>query len=187
MLLACALLLGLAWPAPLGGGSSGKTFLTVEEALDQAFPECRIERRTEFLDEHEAERVAELAHGELSSRVVRPYVARRDGKLVGTAYFDAHRVRTKNEVLMLVVAPDGRLARVEVLSFAEPIEYLPRPTYYAQFAEKRLSDDLEREVRGVAGATLSCKAASEATRRVLAVHRVLGERTARDAPPAGSR
>jgi hypothetical protein len=41
--------------------SNGKTFLTVEEALELAFPGCKIERRTEYLDEREGKRVEELA------------------------------------------------------------------------------------------------------------------------------
>ena len=173
-----ALLLALALAAPQAG--PGKVYLTPDEALALAFPECTIERRTEYLDKAEAKRVEALAHGALEGRVVRPYVATKDGKLVGTAYFDAHRVRTKNEVLMLVVASDERLKRIEVLSFAEPAEYLPKPAFYAQFAGKRLSDELAvgRDVRGVAGATLSANAASGAVRRALAVQRVLAERAA---------
>jgi hypothetical protein len=164
-------------------GGSGKVFLTVDEALALAFPECQIERGTEALSEAELERARVLAGAPLDSRVARPYVARRAGVLVGTAYFDAHRVRTKNEVLLLVVAPDERLRRVEVLSFAEPIEYLPNAAFYAQFvgkglapaAEKR-SLTLDQDLRRVAGATLSAQAAAEAARRTLAVHRVLAER-----------
>jgi hypothetical protein len=160
--------------------SPGKVFLTPDEALALAFPECVVERRTEYLTRDEEKRVESVLHAELDGRVVRPYVATKDGKLVGTAYFDAHRVRTKNEVLMLVVAPDERLKRVEVLSFAEPAEYLPKPVFYAQFAGKRLGDELTvgRDVRGIAGATLSANAAAGAARRALAVHRVLAERVA---------
>jgi hypothetical protein len=180
-MLALLLLLGSS-----PGGGSGKIFLTVEEALALAFPECRMERATEYLSEPEAERVEELARVELSGRVVRPYVARRDGAVVGTAYFDAHRVRTKNEVLMLVVGPDARLARVEVLAFAEPLEYLPKGAFYAQFTGQRLDDELflERDIRGVSGASLSAEAATAAARRTLAIHRVLGERRPPPPPPA---
>ena len=164
-------------------GSAGKVFLTVEEALALAFPECRIERATEYLSPAEAERVATLARSELAGRVVRPYRAYLEDKLVGTAYFDAHRVRTKNEVLMLVVGPDERLKRVEVLAFAEPLEYLPKTSFYAQYAGRALDDrlELERGIRGVAGATLSAESATAASRRALARHRVLGERHARPA------
>ena len=174
MLAAALCLLGLC---SASGDAAGKVFLTVEEALELAFPGCKVERGTEYLSVAEERRAEELARGELDGRVVRPYVATRDGKVVGTAYFDAHRVRTKNEVLMLVVDPDARLRRVEVLAFAEPPEYLPRATFYAQYAGKRLDAlDPKRGIRGVAGATLSAEAATAASRRALAVHRVLAER-----------
>lgn len=174
-MLALALTLLALGPA---AGSSGKVFLTLEEALALAFPECRIERATEYLSEAEETRVEELARGELPGRVVRPYRAYKGDVLVGTAYFDAHRVRTKNEVLMLVVGLDQRLKRVEVLAFAEPLEYLPKASFYAQYAGRRLDDQLElqRGVRGVSGATLSAASATAAARRALALHQILAER-----------
>jgi hypothetical protein len=175
-----ALLLAALACVSVAEGGAGKVFLTVEEALALAFPDCEVERTTAFLSEAEARRVEELAKSSLEGRVVRPYVARRKGALVGTAYFDAHRVRTKNEVLMLVVAPDERLTRVEVLAFAEPLEYLPKANFYAQYAGRRLDEvDLKRDIRGVSGATLSAESATAAARRALSVHRVLAER----APP----
>lgn len=160
-------------------GASGKVFLTPEEALALAFPDCRIERATEYLSEDEEKHAVELGRERLASRVVRPYRAYREGRLLGTAYFDAHKVRTKNEVLMLVVGPDARLRRVEVLAFAEPLEYLPRANFYAQFPGRGLDAelDLKRGIRGVSGATLSAESATAAARRTLAVHRVLAERS----------
>jgi len=189
-LLAILLAFGTAAPPSPGGEGAGKVFLTPEEALTLAFPECEIERRTEYLSEPEEHRIEALARAELAGRVVRPYVARKHGELVGTAYFDAHRVRTKNEVLMLVIGPDERLKRVEVLSFAEPLEYLPRANFYAQFTGQRLDDelDLKHAIRGVAGASLSASAATAAARRALAVQRVLAERAApAPSPPAPPR
>lgn len=166
----------LALCAPAVGG--GKAFLTVDEALELAFPDCKVERQTEFLSEEEEKRIEALAGSPLPSRIARPYLARRKGKIVGTAYFDAHRVRTKKEVLMLVVGPDERLRRVEVLAFAEPLEYLPKGSFYAQFVGQALEEglELERDIRGIAGATLSAGAATAAARRTLAIHRILRER-----------
>lgn len=171
-----ALLLSLA--TLCGDASGGKVFLTADEALALAFPGCAIERRTVYLTEAEEERARELAQVPLETRIVRPYVATKDGALVGTAYFDAHRVRTKNEVVMFVVGPDSRLGRFELLAFAEPPEYIPRPAFYAQFQGKKLDDelDLKRGIRGVAGATLTVRATTEAARRVLALHAVVGRR-----------
>lgn len=176
-MLALALTLVLLAPGE-PAGAAGKVFLTPEEALALAFPDCRIERVTEYLSEVEEERAVELAREKLASRIVRPYRAYRAGQLIGTAYFDAHRVRTKSEVLMLVVGPDQRLGRVEVLAFAEPLEYLPKANFYAQFPGRGLDAelDLKRAIRGVSGATLSAQSATAAARRTLALHRVLAER-----------
>jgi len=151
--------------------------LTRDEALKLAFPECEVKRRTAYLDEAQRKRIAKLAKVDFDAGVVYPYVATKKGKLVGTAYFDAHKVRTKREVLMVVVTPEEKIARVEVLSFAEPKEYLPRAKWYEQFRDRKLDKDLslKRKIRGVTGATLTARATTDAARRMLAVHQVLQE------------
>ena len=173
--LALSLSLGVRAPAPLAGGGGGKVFLTVEEALKLAYPDCAIERRTVYLTDEQKKRAEELAGFELEDSVVHPYVATRDKTVVGTAWFDSHKVRTKNAVLMFAVAPDRKVARVELLAFAEPLDYVPRASFYAQFVGKKLDADLdlERGIQGVAGATLSARTATRAARRVLAVHEVV--------------
>lgn len=155
----------------------GQVFLTVEEALELAFPDCEIERRRVFLTEAQLARAKKLADVEIDSAIVRPYVATKQGKLVGTAYFDAHRVRTLKETVMFVVAPDARIARVEVLAFAEPVEYMPRGTWYGQFPGRALDDELNlgRGIKHVTGATLTARATTGAARRVLALHQVVNE------------
>ena len=175
--------LGLA-SAPVSGaataGGKGRVFLTREEALALAFPRCEIERKRLVLTKQEQARSSKLAGKdvEVESRMVFAYEGRRDGKLVGTAYFDAHKVRTLDEVLMMVVDDEERLRRVEMLSFSEPEEYIPRGPWYQQFVGKKLSDDLrlKGDIKGVTGATLTANATSRAARRVLAVHGVLGDR-----------
>lgn len=176
--------LAVALVALLSGGPAGATvFLTVDEALDLAFPGCTIERGTVYLEEAELERARELAGGEISRAIVHPYAARCPGQgggttRAGTAYFDTHRVRTLPETVMVVVGPAGEVERVEVLSFQEPPDYIPREIWYQQFEGRELSDDLElkRGIHPVTGATLTARATTDAVRRVLALHRVLGER-----------
>lgn len=65
---------------------------------------------------------------------------------------------------------------MEALSFDEPLEYVPRPEWYARLAGRRLDGELalKRGVRPVAGATLTASATVEAVRRVLALHAVVG-------------
>lgn len=160
--------------------AAAKVFLTVEEALALAFPDCRVERRTAFLTPEEVARARQLAGVEVPSALQTYYVARREGKPAGTAYFDTHRVRTLPETVMVVVDPDGRVARVEVLSFREPEDYLPRDAWYGQFEGKALDGELDtkRGVRPVTGATLTTRATTAAVRRVLALHQVIAQRKA---------
>ncbi len=156
---------------------AGQTLLTRDEALALAFPKCEVTRSTVYLEESQQKRIASLAKVEFKSAVLYPYRATLKGKHVGTAYFDTHRVRSLRETLMIVVKPDGTIGRVEVLSFAEPKDYLPRAKWYAQFPGRKLDSDLNlgRKIRGVTGATLTSSATTKATRRVLALDQVLKE------------
>ncbi len=169
-----AAFLGLAASA-MPVAAQGKVFLTTDEALALAFPGCQIVRKEHLLDEGQRARIAEQA-GQVTPRsIVFAYEARRDGVLVGTAWFDRHRVRSLKELLMIVVGPDGRCARVEVLAFGEPVDYLPRATFYGQLVGRPLDAELstKRAIRGVAGATLTVDATVAAVRQVLAMHAVL--------------
>jgi hypothetical protein len=155
----------------------GKVFLTQEEALRLAFPAgTKVERRTVFLTPVEQETVKKLSGAEhLPSALATCYVGVRDGREVGTAYFDAHVVRTETETLMILVDPGGAIARIEVLAFAEPEEYLPRGRWYAQFSGRKLDDELAvaHGIRPVSGATLTVRATTEAARRIVALHQVI--------------
>jgi FMN-binding domain len=157
--------------------AAARVFVTVDEALKLAFPGCGIARRTAFLKPEQVQRARDLAGAEVPSALVNYYVATRGGQPAGTAYFDTHRVRTLPETLMIVVDPQGKVGRIEVISFREPEEYLPRGVWYEQFRGRALNPDLQlkRDIRPVTGATLTARATTDAVRRVLALHQVLGE------------
>lgn len=162
-----------AGPSAAGPWSpAGKTFMTRDEALALAFPKCEVERSTAFLTETSQKAIAKLSKEEFKASMVYPYRATKDGKWVGTAYFDTHRVRTLRETVMIVVKPNATIERIELLSFAEPQDYIPRSAWYAQFVDKKLDDQLylKRKIRGVTGATLTTQATTKCARRVLALH-----------------
>lgn len=177
--IALALLLaGTAVSPAVRAEASAQTFLTQDEALRLAFPEpAEIERRTAYLDEPRLSRARELAGPDVEVRqtVVTYYVGCREGELVGTAYFDVHRVRTLPEVLMLVVSPSGTLDRIEILKFQEPREYVAPERWLAQLEGKALGPDLslKGDIINLTGATLTSRAVTGAARRVLALHRVI--------------
>lgn len=161
--------------------AEAKVFLTQDEALKLVFEDAAIERKVVYLSEAELKRASELAGHELPSALVTRYVAVREGKTLGTAYFDSHVVRTLAETLMIVVAPDGKVRRIEVLSFAEPPEYLPRAEWYGQFNGQELGTELElkKAIHPVTGASLTARVTVDAVRRALAIHRTLTESSER--------
>ncbi len=166
----------VALPLTFAWAAEARVLVTVDEALALAFPGAAIERGTIFLTAEQLARARELAGAdETPPAIVHPYVARLEGELVGTAYFDSHVVRTLSEVVMVVVRPDGTVGRVEVLSFDEPPDYLPREAWYRQFDGRPLDAELElrRAIRPVTGASLTARATTDAVRRVLALHQVL--------------
>jgi hypothetical protein len=150
----------------------------VNEALALAFPDCEIKRGTIYLTKEQKKEAKELAKLEIDLNILHPYEAfNAKGELVGTAYFDSHRVRTKNETVMIVVSPEERITRVEVCAFGEPTDYIPGDRWYAQFLDKPLNDELnlKRGIRGVTGATLTARATTDCARRVLALHEAVQE------------
>jgi Na+-translocating ferredoxin:NAD+ oxidoreductase RnfG subunit len=169
-----SLAVAAGWLAAAAAGA--KVLLTPEEALKLAFPGAAVERKTAYLTEAQQKAAQKLSGDEdLPSALVSYYVATEDGRLVGTAYVDTHTVRTMPETIMVVVEPSGAIARIEVLSFSEPEEYLPKAHWYEQFQGKPLDDELsmKRGIRAVTGATLTARATTDAARRVLALHKVL--------------
>ena len=117
--------------------SSAKSFLTQEEALRLALPKgAVVTRKTAFLSEADRAEVARRTGGAPPPGLVAYYAASVDGRDAGTAYFDTHVVRTEPETLLVLVDPRGAIARIEILSFSEPEEYLPRANWYGQFSGK---------------------------------------------------
>ena len=155
--------------------AAAKVFLSVDEALKLAFPDSQVERKTAYLTKEQVRRARELSGVEVRSALVTYHVARRAGRPAGTAYFDTHRVRTLPETLMIVVDPQGRVVRIEVIAFREPEEYLPRGAWYEQFRGHGLDRELrlKQGIHPVTGATLTARATTDAVRRVLALHQVI--------------
>ena len=177
----------LAWLAASAGPLQAQVLLTQEQALALAFPApAEVERRTAFLSEAQLAEVSRLAEpaGKAGRSVVSYYVGTEAGRPLGAAYFDAHRVRTLQEVLMVVVDPEGRVARIEVLGFAEPPEYMAPDGWLELFRGRGLEESTSTrgDIPVITGATLTAHATSDAVRRSLALHQVIRPFDAGDAP-----
>ncbi len=164
------------WGVPRA--AEGQVLLTQEEALRLAFPPpAEIERRTDFLDEAQRVEVERLAAPTPASdrSVVTYYVGHMDGKSLGAAYFDAHRVRTLREVLMIVVDPADRVTRIEILGFREPPEYMAPDSWLELFQGLGLDGgtSIKGDIPIITGATLTARSVTGAVRRSLALHAVI--------------
>ncbi|MFQ5767155.1 MAG: FMN-binding protein [Acidobacteriota bacterium] len=172
-----------------GPPATARVLMTRQEALELAFPGARMERRNAYLDEDQLKRVKSLCgRGVMVNRALVPYyLAWREGRLLGAAYFDTHQVRTQMETVMITVAPSGKIGRIEILSFNEPADYLARAAWLAQFEGRGLDAELslKRAIHPMTGASLSARAITRAARRILAYHQVIGPGAAagKESPP----
>ncbi len=153
----------------------GAALPTGQAALAQAFPGAQLLRREFVLTELQATRASALAAVEVPDRWLVAYEARKNGALVGVAFFDTHRVRTLNETLLVAIAPAGRIARVEAVAFREPAEYRAKEAWVQQFEGKILDGQLSLKgaIHPLSGATLTAHAMTGAARRSLALYQVL--------------
>jgi hypothetical protein len=164
-----ALGLAVSLAAPPAGAA---VLMTRDQALAAAFPGARVERRSIVLDDRRAAAVERRARARLASRVHGAYVAIRGDSLLGVAFFDTRTVRTMPGVFMTVVAPDTTVARVDVLAFHEPADYLPPGRWLAQLGGRPATARLEprRDLRNISGATLTAQSVAESVRLSLALY-----------------
>jgi hypothetical protein len=148
-----------------------RVFMTQQQALAIAFPGAKPVREVVYLTPEQLAAAKKASGAELADRMVVRYTTS-----AGFAYFDTHRVRTLSETVMVVIAPDGRISRIEILSFDEPPEYLAKPRWIDQLKGRKLDDELslKRGIRPLGGASLSGKAILDASRKILAIHGVIG-------------
>lgn len=161
----------------VSGGAVQKKPSLIDKSLAAAFPGAKIERVTCKLTAKQLGRVGEIAGQKAPKKATTfAYVARRKGKVVGTAFFDAHKVRTKTETLMVAVSPAGEVLAVDTVVFREPPEYIAQDRFYESLKGRKQGRPLQlgRGLDGTTGATLTCRAVADASRRVLALHEVLG-------------
>jgi hypothetical protein len=159
----------------LAGAVAAADEITRDEALALAFPGADLRAEQVFLTSVQQKRAAERSGGDVPTPLVARYVATQGGRVVGRAYIDTSVVRTKKESLLISLDAQGRVRRVDVTAFLEPIEYRAPDAWLRQYSDRPLTDDLglNRAIRPIAGATLTARAVNAAVRRVLAIDEVL--------------
>jgi hypothetical protein len=148
--------------------------MTQQQALASAFPQgANVTRQVAYLTPEQLAAATKESGVAFDDRMIVRYKSAS-----GFAYFDTHRVRTLAETIMVLVTPDGHIDRIEILSFDEPPDYLPRPRWIEQFRRKKLDGDLSLNgaIRPISGASLSGRAITNAARKILALHHAIGDK-----------
>lgn len=161
--------------------ASAEVYLAQDEALARAFPGAEtIERRTFILDDAQAQQVERRSQTKLESRLFTFFEGQKAGRPFVYAAIHSHHVRTMNETVMIVLAPNGEVEKVIVLAFHEPKEYLGSDRWLSQFDGRTLdpqgrADELKvgNRIAGIVGSTLTSNAVSGAVRQVMVLFDVL--------------
>ena len=156
--------------------ASARVLMTQEQALASAFPAgTKVTREKFFLTPQQLAEARRESGVDFNDQLIIRYAGTREGKIVGWAYFDSHRVRTLPETVMIVVTPDAKIDRIDILSFDEPTDYFPKRRWLDQLLGRKLDPELSLNgaVRPISGASLTGRAIVNASRKVLALHHVL--------------
>ena len=157
------------------GAPQTATLTPLDEALARAFPGARIEPHPLALSAADVKEVEQRAHARCEPRLVTAYVAWRGDTLAGVAYTDRRVIRTREALLLIAIAPDTTIARIDVLAFFEPPDYRPAERWLARFRGAAATAALApgRDLPPLAGASLTSRAVSESARLALAWHALL--------------
>lgn len=160
-------------------------------ALARAFPESSLEKRLVVFTAAERERIAPAAAPMEPPRTFRCWISSAQGRTNGYAVIaDAPG---KCQPITYLLATDAQLSirSVEILAYRESRGGEVREERWrAQFVGKDATSELQlaRDIRNVAGATISCRSITDSVRRDLASLRIVrdsapGAQTADAAPP----
>jgi Na+-translocating ferredoxin:NAD+ oxidoreductase RnfG subunit len=165
----------IAWLVPLGVAAAplaqvayAAQYMTAEQAQRAAFPDA-----TEF---HATALTAEALAGIAAAPGWSPKVWRASAGERGLGWLLVDQVIGKSELITYAVALDGHGAvmSVEILDYRESHGGEIRLAgWRRQFVGKSAADpvELNKDIRNISGATLSCRHVTEGVRRLLQLYR----------------
>jgi Na+-transporting NADH:ubiquinone oxidoreductase subunit C len=151
-------------------------YLTVQDAQRLFFPAADEFAEEKFgLTPEQTRKVERQARAKMRLKRYRIWQALTRGKPTGTLILD--EVYGKHEFITYAVALDisGAVLGVEILEYRESYGgEIRNRNWRDQFVGKRATDrlELDKDIRNISGATLSCQHVTEGIRRILAIYDV---------------
>lgn len=143
-----------------------------EKALQEIYPGGKVEVKTIPVTKDDIKSLEKQYGLKVDPGLADFYIVKKDGKVIAYGYVDVHIVRTKPEMVLYTITPDGKIDVVQVLAFQEPLDYLPDESWFKQFhGRDENSVRFKKDISNVSGATLTARAAAENARKALLLWR----------------
>lgn len=165
------------WLAPAAivlsaGPGFAEQYLSVEEAQARLFPGETLVPSPVVLTPDEVKAIQKAAHVRVRSKEVQLWRAPGGGLFFVDAVLGKH----ENITWALALNADGSVKDLEILEYRETYGYQVREAKWrAQFREKKHGAPLEldRDIKNISGATLSCLHITDGVRRLLATYELV--------------
>jgi len=149
--------------------ASATVYLSIEQAQQAIFPGASFAAARIVLTEAQAHAIETAADVNVRAREIRAW------RVSGGGWFVVDEVVGKHDFITYALGIDagGGVRGIEVLEYRESYGYEIRdPRWRAQFTGKRAGAPLklERDIRNISGATLSCRHVADGVKRLLATH-----------------
>lgn len=145
------------------------TYLTVEQAQQAIFPGANFTQAYVTLSDAQQREIERRTDVNVRHKEVRAW------KVSGGGYLVVDEVLGKHEFITYAVGlnADGTVRQIEIMDYRESYGYQIRDLEWRrQFVGKNAAAPLklDRDIRNISGATLSCRHITDGIKRVLATH-----------------
>ena len=161
----CAPVAAIAIPA------YAATYLTVEQAQQAIFPGQKLARSFITLTNEQAREIERRSDANVRHKEIQLWKVDHGG------FFIVDEVVGKHEFITYAVGlnADGTVKQIEIMTYRESYGYEVRNAdWRAQFVGKNASAPLKlnKDIKNISGATLSCRHITDGVKRVLATYEV---------------
>jgi Na+-translocating ferredoxin:NAD+ oxidoreductase RnfG subunit len=146
-----------------------KIYVGIEETQQRLFPGDKLTQNPVALTEAQREKMREL------SSVREPFRGERVWKTAKGDWFIVDEVVGKHEMVKyaLAINADGTIKGIEIMEYVESYGYeVGEASWRNQFVGKTADATLKlnKDIKNIAGATLSCKHLTDGVKRLMVMH-----------------
>jgi len=151
--------------------SYGATYLTVEQAQQAIFPGEKLSQSFISLTNQQVQEIERRSDTNVRRKQVQLWKSANGG------FFIVDEVVGKHEYITYAAGlnPDGTVKQIEIMTYRESYGYeIRNADWRAQFVGKNSSAPLklDKDIKNISGATLSCRHITDGVKRILASYEV---------------